>query len=142
MDGQHFRLSFDCGNRPASTDVARRGRRIQLSGDRKAVCRKGQQIRVTVPGLHGLAWNSRHFNTRQILFSYFSLLYAHSLCCGDKDTAGSGKQSPFSRDSDAFLISATGIDNTVPMLVALPDARWARTRFAHLIGSSLITSFG
>lgn len=26
MDGQHLRLSFDFGNRPTSTDVARRGR--------------------------------------------------------------------------------------------------------------------
>ncbi|MGY3361717.1 methionyl-tRNA synthetase [Bradyrhizobium sp. GM0.4] len=96
---------------------------------KRYIARKGQQIRVTVPGLHGLAWNSRHFNTRQILFSYSSLLYAHSLYCGDKDTAGSGKPSPFSRDSDAFLVSATGIDNTVPMLVGVAGCALGQNSF-------------
>lgn len=118
---------------------------------KRYVARKGQQIRVTVPGLHGLAWKSRHFNTRQILFSYSSLLYAHSLYCADKDTEGSGKPSPFSRDSDTFLITATGIDNAVPMLVGVagcasgqnsfrPFDRIFFNHFLRLNGSKFSTS--
>ncbi|WP_342713499.1 class I tRNA ligase family protein [Bradyrhizobium sp. B124] len=120
---------------------------------KRYVARKGQQMRVTVPGLYGLAWNSRYFNTQQILFSYSSLLYAHSLYCGHKDTEGSGKPSPFSRDSDAFLISATGIDNTIPMLVGVtgcalgqdsfrPFDRIFFNHFLRLNGSKFSTSRG
>ncbi|OKO81867.1 hypothetical protein AC628_05705 [Bradyrhizobium sp. NAS96.2] len=93
------------------------------------VARKGQQMRLTVPGLHGLAWNSPQFNTRQILFSYSSLLYAHSLYCGQKDSDGSGATSPFARDSDTFLIGATGIDNTIPMLVGVTGCALGQESF-------------
>ncbi|MFB9263027.1 class I tRNA ligase family protein [Bradyrhizobium erythrophlei] len=120
---------------------------------KRYVARKGQQMRVTVPGLHGLVWNSRHFNTQQILFSYSSLLYAHSLYCGHKDTEGAGKPSPFACDSDAFLISATGIDNTIPMLVGAtgcalgqnlfrPFDRMFFNYFLRLNGSKVSTSRG
>ncbi|MCA6101015.1 class I tRNA ligase family protein [Bradyrhizobium australafricanum] len=93
------------------------------------VARKGQQMRLTVPGLHGLAWKSRHFDTQQILFSYSSLLYAHSLYCGQKDTEDAGKPSPFARESDAFLIGGTGIDNTIPMLVGVTGCALGQNSF-------------
>lgn len=120
---------------------------------KRYVARKGQQMRLTVPGLYGLAWNSRHFNSRQILFSYSSLLYAHSLYCGHKDTEGTGKPNPFARESDAFLIGATGLDNTIPMLVGVtgcalgqnsfrPFDRIFFNHFLRLNGSKFSTSRG
>ncbi|MCC8951700.1 class I tRNA ligase family protein [Bradyrhizobium sp. Arg62] len=120
---------------------------------KRYVARKGQQMRLTVPGLHGLAWDSRRFNSKQILFSYSSLLYAHSLYCGHKDAEDSGKLNPFVRDSDTFLIGATGIDNTIPMLVGVtgcalgqnsfrPFDRIFFNQFLRLNGSKFSTSRG
>ncbi|MCA1395693.1 class I tRNA ligase family protein [Bradyrhizobium sp. BRP56] len=120
---------------------------------KRYVARKGQQMRLTVPGLHGLAWNSRHFNSQQILFSYSSLLYAHSLYCGYKDTEGADKPNPFARESNAFLIGGTGIDNTIPMLVGVtgcalgqnsfrPFDRIFFNHFLRLNGSKFSTSRG
>ncbi|VIO69952.1 class I tRNA ligase family protein [Bradyrhizobium ivorense] len=120
---------------------------------KRYVARKGQQMRLTVPGLHGLAWHSRHFNSQQILFSYSSLLYAHSLYCGHKDAEGTGKPSPFAHESDAFLIGGTGIDNTIPMLVGVtgcalgqnsfrPFDRIFFNHFLRLNGSKFSTSRG
>ncbi|SDJ96710.1 methionyl-tRNA synthetase [Bradyrhizobium sp. Rc2d] len=96
---------------------------------KRYVARKGQQMRLTVPGLHGLAWDSGRFDSQQILFSYSSLLYAHSLYCGHKDTEDSGKLNPFARDSDTFLIGATGIDNTIPMLVGVTGCALGQNSF-------------
>ncbi|MHC6156744.1 class I tRNA ligase family protein [Bradyrhizobium elkanii] len=120
---------------------------------KRYVARKGQQMRLTVPGLHGLAWNSRHFNSRQILFSYSSLLYAHSLYCGYRDTEGTHKPNPFARESNAFLIGGTGIDNTIPMLIGVtgcalgqnsfrPFDRIFFNHFLRLNGSKFSTSRG
>ncbi|QIG94512.1 class I tRNA ligase family protein [Bradyrhizobium sp. 6(2017)] len=132
----------DTAIEPSFRDIAKR-----------YVARKGQQMRLTVPGLHGLGWSSPHFKTRQILFSYSSLLYAHSLYCGQRDTEGSGRPSPFVLDSDAFLISATGVDNTIPMLVGTtgcalgqdsfrPFDRIFFNYFLRLNGSKFSTSRG
>ncbi|MCP1854355.1 MULTISPECIES: class I tRNA ligase family protein [unclassified Bradyrhizobium] len=120
---------------------------------RRYIARKGQRMRLTVPGLHGLAWNSQQFNTRQILFSYSSLLYAHSLYCGHKDAEASGTPSAFARNSDTFLIGATGIDNTIPMLVGVTGCalgqesfrQFDRIFFNHFLrlnGSKFSTSRG
>ncbi|MFK4259369.1 class I tRNA ligase family protein [Agrobacterium tumefaciens] len=90
---------------------------------------KGQQMRLTVPGIHGLHWPSAKFVSNQILFSYSSLLYAHSLYCGQKDSESNGNLNPFVKDADTFLIGATGIDNTVPMLVGVTGCALGQNSF-------------
>lgn len=93
------------------------------------IAHKGQQMRLTVPGIHGLQWPYSKFVSNQILFSYSSLLYAHSLYCGQKDSESTGNLNPFIRDADTFLIGATGIDNTVPMLVGVTGCALGQDSF-------------
>lgn len=110
------------------------------------------QMRLTVPGLHGLAWEDARFTDRQILFSYSSLLYAHHLLLGEF-LAAEGGGNPFMAGHPALLIGATAIDNTVPMLAGVTGCALAQTRyrsfdriyfnhFLHLDGEKFSTSRG
>ncbi|GEM_PF-639907 len=110
------------------------------------------EMRLTVPGLHGLAWDDRRFCDRQILFSYSSLLYAHHLLLGAY-LADAGGGNPFEAGHPALLIGATAIDNTVPMLAGVTGCALAQTRyrsfdriyfnhFLHLDGEKFSTSRG
>ncbi len=108
------------------------------------------EIRLTVPGLHGLAWEDPRFCDRQILFSYSALLYAHHLLLGDL-LAGKTGGNPFGARHPALLIGATGIDNTVPLLAGVTGCSLAQERyrgfdriyfnhFLHLDGEKFSTS--
>jgi len=110
------------------------------------------EIRLTVPGLHGLAWDDRRFRDSQILFSYSSLLYAHHILLGEF-LADEGGANPFEAGHPALLIGATAIDNTVPMLAGVTGCALAQTRyrgfdriyfnhFLHLDGEKFSTSRG
>jgi methionyl-tRNA synthetase len=90
---------------------------------------KGETMRLTVPGLYGLNWPSHGLPTNQICFSYSSLLYAHHLYCGDSVADMNGWANPFLVGDDTFLISATGIDNTIPMLVGVSGCALAQSSF-------------
>jgi methionyl-tRNA synthetase len=114
---------------------------------------KGQTMRLTVPGRYGLDWPSHGLAANQICFSYSSLLYAHHLYCGDRVADMKGLTNPFLADDDTFLISATGIDNTIPMLVGVSGCAVAQpsfrpfdriyfNHFLRLDGSKFSTSRG
>ncbi|MEI9997646.1 MAG: class I tRNA ligase family protein [Rhizomicrobium sp.] len=89
----------------------------------------GQAMRLTVPGRHGLDWRAPGLVTNQICFSYSSLLYAHHLYCGDRIGDLNGWPNPFAAGDDAILIGATGIDNTIPMLVGVSGCALAQAAF-------------
>ncbi len=90
---------------------------------------KGQTMRLAVPGLYGLSWPSDELPARQICFSYSSLLYAHHLYSGDCVAEMNGNPNPFIVGDDTFLIGATGIDNTIPMLVGVCGCALAQSTF-------------
>lgn len=90
---------------------------------------KGSTMRLTVPGLYGLAWSSANLVNRQICFSYSSLLYAHSLYCGERHAESCGGSNDFARAGDAYLIGATGIDNTIPMLIGVSGCALAQDTY-------------
>lgn len=114
---------------------------------------KGSTMRLTIPGLYGLPWSSADLVNHQICFSYSSLLYAHSLYCGERRAESEGGGNAFARTDDAYLIGATGIDNTIPMLVGVSGCALAQDTyrpfdrlyfnyFLSLEGSKFSTSRG
>lgn len=138
-------------------DLVRSWARMRIEAPFRAVAQRfldnsRPEIRLTVPGLHGLTWDDRRFCDRQILFSYSSLLYAHHLLLGEflADEAGAN---PFEAGHPALLIGATAIDNTVPMLAGVTGCALAQARyrgfdriyfnhFLHLEGEKFSTSRG
>ena len=90
---------------------------------------KGQTMRLTVPGLYGLGWPSDGLPARQICFSYSTLHYSHHIYCGDCVADMNGDPNPFLVGDDTFLISATGIDNTIPMLIGVCGCAMAQSNF-------------
>jgi len=84
------------------------------------------RIRLTVPAARGLAWRSPEVVDRQTLFSYSALLYAHHLLCGERAMSDDWREHPFGAESETVLLSATGIDNTIPMLAGLTGCALAQ----------------
>lgn len=124
---------------------------VRIAG--RHVDSRGAIMRLTIPGLYGLAWSSADLVNRQICFSYSSLLYAHSLYCGERHAESCGGSNDFATASDAYLIGATGIDNTIPMLVGVSGCALAQAAyrpfdrlyfnyFLSLEGSKFSTSRG
>ena len=93
------------------------------------ITKNGATMRLTVPSSYGIEWPNDHFLNRQALFSYSSLLYAHSLLGGSMAQKKSNGISPFSKASNVILLSATAIDNVVPMMVGLSGSALAQNKY-------------
>jgi methionyl-tRNA synthetase len=120
---------------------------------RRHLDKRGPTMRLTVPGRYGLEWHSPDLVNRQVCFSYSSLLYAHHLYCGRRYAEMASATNPFSRESDALLLTTMGIDITIPMLVGVSGCALAqetyrpfdRTFFNHFLrleGDKFSTSRG
>lgn len=89
----------------------------------------GPAIRLTVPGRRGLDWAPGPLTGRQVGFSYSSIMYAHKLYCGERLAGLTGRGNPFTAGSETVLVSATGIDNTIPMLIGVGACSLAQSAY-------------
>ncbi len=91
--------------------------------------KNGSKMQLSIPSTYGYAWPNEGFTDRQALFSYSSLLYAHSLFCGALSYIGTKDESPFARGDKTILLSATAIDNVIPMMIGLSGTALSQDTF-------------
>jgi methionyl-tRNA synthetase len=88
------------------------------------LARRDGLVRFTNPGRWGVRFPGDEPGSDRVLFSY-TALWPFALACGQAFADRTGGPNPFAADSGVTCVTAFGIDNTVPFLVAeLAQAQW------------------